>query len=589
MSVLLGLSFDQPSSPEVSFDAVNTDPLVGWGVAWYPAGELAAAVIRDPFAGHSAGLSEVLHDWERFRTSLVVSHLRGAAKRVTHRDTHPFLRIFGDRSWTIAHNGDLRGDLSLGLPLRGDGVFRPMGSTDTEHMFCWLLSEVAAAGFTNLADLGFDRLAALLATANELGTMSLLIADGNHLVAYRDVHAADTLWWTRSTPPHPTTQFAAHGISLEWSDSEDASHTMAAVTSVPLAPQSSSELAPGTLLVLATGSVVYEHTVSGHRTKGPERQRPPRAGAPLAVDGRPLDRPARRMLSVEHRTTYRYDEPVERSSHRLRLTPLDLPGQRVHAHSLDVGLDGVRFTFEDVFGNMVTGMEVHTPFTEMTVRSQSTVEEFTLIDRVDLLPERHRLPLVWMPWQRQMMQPYLLPMELPERQLRTLGAFAASFVERNRHDLFATFDDVNETIYRDFTYKRGFTTVETTPYEVYRSRAGVCQDFANLFICIARLLDVPARYRVGYLYTAADYENTLQSEASHAWAEVYLPHLGWRGYDPTNGCRVGADHVRVACGRNYRDATPTSGVIHRGGGEHLEIAVRVVDVSGHTDTATVPA
>jgi transglutaminase-like putative cysteine protease len=66
------------------------------------------------------------------------------------------------------------------------------------------------------------------------------------------------------------------------------------------------------------------------------------------------------------------------------------------------------------------------------------------------------------------------------------------------------------------------------------------------------------------------------SEASHAWVQVYLPEVGWRGFDPTNGILTQTDHVRVAVGRNYRDATPTSGTIYVGGGDDtLEVDVRV--------------
>ena len=277
---------------------------------------------------------------------------------------------------------------------------------------------------------------------------------------------------------------------------------------------------------------------------------------------------------------------MERSSHVFRLTPHHLPGQRVVEHGIEISLDGMRFEYEDVFGNTVTGLEVHAPFTEMTVVGRSVVEVDRIIDRLDLLPERHRLPLVWMPWQRQMMQPYLLPMELPESELRTLSSFASSFAERNRHDLSDTLDDLNRTIHRDFTYKTGFTSLETTPYQVYESAPGVCQDFANLFICVAQLLDVPARYRVRL---------HLHGRRIRQHAAVGgLPRLGGgvpardrlAGYDPTNGCRAGADHVRVACGRNYRDATPTSGVIHRGGGgEHLDIDVRAADVTRPAGTA----
>ena len=151
-----------------------------------------------------------------------------------------------------------------------------------------------------------------------------------------------------------------------------------------------------------------------------------------------------------------------------------------------------------------------------------------------------------------------------------------SFVERNDYNLIATLEDMNKQIYSDFSYTLGATNLSTTPFDVFLTRQGVCQDFSNLFICLARLLNVPARYRMGYIYTAVNYANTLQSEATHAWAEVYLPYIGWRGYDPTNGSLAGQDHIRVACGRHYMDATPTSGTIFMGGGkENLTVTVEV--------------
>jgi transglutaminase-like putative cysteine protease len=115
---------------------------------------------------------------------------------------------------------------------------------------------------------------------------------------------------------------------------------------------------------------------------------------------------------------------------------------------------------------------------------------------------------------------------------------------------------------------------------VFVNRRGVCQDFANLFICLARLMSVPARYAFGYVYTGPKHANQAQGEASHAWVQVYLPHLGWRGFDPTNGSIVQTDHVRVAVGRNFVDATPTSGTIYVGGGPErmtVDVSVKIVD------------
>jgi transglutaminase-like putative cysteine protease len=122
----------------------------------------------------------------------------------------------------------------------------------------------------------------------------------------------------------------------------------------------------------------------------------------------------------------------------------------------------------------------------------------------------------------------------------------------------------------------GATTLGTTAFDVYARRRGVCQDFTNLFICLARLLSVPARYVCGYLFTGPKDPNRRQAEASHAWVQVYLPGVGWRGLDPTNGIVTNTNHVRLAVGRNYLDATPTSGTLYvGGGGETLDVEVSV--------------
>ena len=94
------------------------------------------------------------------------------------------------------------------------------------------------------------------------------------------------------------------------------------------------------------------------------------------------------------------------------------------------------------------------------------------------------------------------------------------------------------------------------------------------------MLSIPARYRVGYIYTGGNYANEEQGDATHAWAEVYLPYVGWRGFDPTNGCVVEQDHIRLGCGRHFRDATPTSGTIFsKNNQESLTVTVKVTEIN----------
>ncbi len=290
-----------------------------------------------------------------------------------------------------------------------------------------------------------------------------------------------------------------------------------------------------------------------------------------------VDSARTRVYSVTHTTTYRYAQPVSQSTHHFRLRPDQDRFQDVLEHELTTSVPGIQREFEDVFGNQAVHFTITQPYTELRVEARSVVQVHSGGGIVGgaTLPRRTSIPIAWMPWQHQMMLPYLLPPELPESELHELSDYAREFVERNGHDLTDTLLDLNRALHHQIAYVPGVTHLETTPFEVFRNQRGVCQDFANLLICLARLERVPARYRAGYLHTGGAYENQIQSEASHAWVEVYLPWQGWKGLDPTNGLFTDLDHIRVATGRNYRDATPTSGVVTGGGTEELDVTVRV--------------
>jgi transglutaminase-like putative cysteine protease len=344
------------------------------------------------------------------------------------------------------------------------------------------------------------------------------------------------------------------------------------------------QIPPGNLLAIRQGAVIAQHAPPPpvENTGDISRSLVTAAVHTKMASARFAAAPVR-TYDVRHRTVYRYQTPVDRSSHVLRLSPRIDRLQSVLEHTLTLSVPGQSTDFEDVFGNRVRRIHIDTPWTEMVIEAISRVR-VTDVQPLDFrsLKARSTIPLVWMPWQRQIMAPYLLPLELPESQLEELSEYAMSFVKRNDFDLLDTLLDINATIFEEYAYRQGSTTVFTTPFEVYANRHGVCQDFTNLFICLARLLGVPARYVCGYIdcqpTTAATTTlvNTVQSEASHAWVQLYLPEVGWKGFDPTNGILTQTDHIRVAVGRNYLDATPTSGTIYVGGGtETLTVDVKV--------------
>lgn len=284
------------------------------------------------------------------------------------------------------------------------------------------------------------------------------------------------------------------------------------------------------------------------------------------------------IYSVIHETYYRYQSTVHFSNHLFRLQPVTDSYQSLISFKMSTTPGGKVGSFVGVFGNQATFLEIRRKYKELKIISQSIVSVSEKVPKQqDLKLQPKIAPLVLMPWDHVMLQAYLMPPELPESMLLELSNYALKFVKKNDSDALRILNDINQTIFREFSYVPGSTNLFSTPYEVYFARKGVCADFANLFICLARLLNIPARYRVGYIYTGGNYKNKIQSDESHAWVEIYLPYFGWIGYDPTNGCMAGKHHIRVACGRHYLDATPSSGTIFKGGegGEKLKTSVQV--------------
>ena len=577
MPNLLAMSFDGELAP--SFDLRCLEPgrtlPDGWGLGYYPGGEPSAAVLKEPAPPSGSMRSQLVQAWEHLESSLFVLHIRNATwGRLTDANTQPFVRAWGRRDWLFAHAGSL----TARPELDPHATFEPVGSTDTELIFCELLNRIAECGWSSLGEADLDTLRGWLRSLNELGPLTAVLSDGRDLCAYADRDGQVPIHFREAIPPYQQLVVADDDLEVDLSRRGVKSRRGVLVSSGRLQDSNPprdgpeerwSELPPGHLLVVRQGVV--------RALAAP----PPEAGQPHAWQPRrAVARPRRaevRRFEVRHRTTYRYAQPVERSMHLFRLFPMHDRLQVVRSEELTCSVDGASRDYEDVFGNRVRRLLIEKPYSELTLQATSRVE---LLDTDPLsyrpLRARTTFPLVWMPWHRQVLRPLLLPPELPESQLTELAEYANSFVERNDSDLLDTLLDINGSLFRDYIYVPGATTLGTTAFEIYESRRGVCQDFTNLFICLARLLGVPARYVCGYIYTGRA-SDPRQADASHAWVQVYLPEVGWKGFDPTNGILTQTEHVRVAVGRNYRDATPTSGVIYvGGGGEKLEAAVQVI-------------
>ena len=124
---------------------------------------------------------------------------------------------------------------------------------------------------------------------------------------------------------------------------------------------------------------------------------------------------------------------------------------------------------------------------------------------------------------------------------------------------------VMHSFHRSFVYQKCATDVSTSAEEAMEKGAGVCQDYAHIFLSLLRLRGIPARYVTGMLRGEGE---------SHAWVEVALGDF-WYGIDPTNDCTVAGEHVRIACGRDYRDCRISQGVFYGGARQSQKVEALV--------------
>ncbi|BAF90183.1 putative transglutaminase [Azorhizobium caulinodans ORS 571] len=299
-----------------------------------------------------------------------------------------------------------------------------------------------------------------------------------------------------------------------------------------------------------------------------------------------------RRLTVEHKTLYRYAEPVSFGTHRLMLRPRDSHGLRLLDARMTLSPPAeVKYVY-DVFGNSIGLADFQEPGAELRIESTLELEIYPVPALQDLIArEAASYPFVYSSDDR-------LDIALPAARHYpddgAVEAFARSFLpESGTRDTLDLLMAINGAIKERFAYQARYEEGTQAPADTLRLGSGTCRDFALLFMETVRELGFAARFVTGYLYTpqldplAGD---AFQGAgATHAWAEVYLPGAGWIDFDPTNAL-VGTDHlVRVAVVRDPRQAIPISGSFSGTEGAFLGLEVDVRAACHSTDTEPAEA
>lgn len=273
---------------------------------------------------------------------------------------------------------------------------------------------------------------------------------------------------------------------------------------------------------------------------------------------------------IKHLTKYTYSGNVIDAANQIMLYPINDNFQKVVTQDVEINMNPKVETYTDAFDN--------------------TVGTFMIIERHDYLAIESEIEVI------------TFPKKLPEdgldvsQQWDNLSSIQgkAEFIDFLKVENFDGMEELSDIIissklknkspyqavnelceyfFTHLNYVQGLTTVNSTLDEVWKLKAGVCQDFTNIMLQAVRILGVPARYVSGYISTN---EGMTRGEgATHAWVEAYIPFYGWLGFDPTNNVVANDSHVRLSVGRDYKDCAPVKGVFKGQVEDDLFVRVKV--------------
>ncbi|HEY1661994.1 MAG TPA: transglutaminase family protein [Verrucomicrobiae bacterium] len=271
---------------------------------------------------------------------------------------------------------------------------------------------------------------------------------------------------------------------------------------------------------------------------------------------------------ILHRTHYTYLSPARESFNDIRLEPPSIPEQTVESYSLRVEPEARVNRYTDFYSTLVHHFEIPGEHNSLLIESRARVETHApqpLPDDAKLCPMDDLADAVHAERCFDFLQSSRfveLDVELWKIGLDEMGA---------QQDVWQAALALMRFTHGYLTYLPNSTHVNTHVSDVIQKRCGVCQDYAHFLIGLCRSMKIPARYVSGYLATEI-------ASATHAWTEVYIPHVGWRALDPTHNCQAGDTYVKIGHGRDYADVPPVSGNYHGTLERTMSVGVKITQI-----------
>ena len=294
------------------------------------------------------------------------------------------------------------------------------------------------------------------------------------------------------------------------------------------------------------------------------------------------------LYDIGLRIRYDYQTPAAGGRHVLCMTPADMAGQRPITSLLEMTpAPDERIARTDFFGNTLVEVAFRAPHAEIEFRLRARVERHAASRREDVSTPLTHLPaaiaaiaIAGIATRRITFSPTVHACG----RRRSSGPMRWSRSSRTTMTTLQAVETIGRAIDRDMTFEPGSTQVDTPPEEAFARRRGVCQDFTPHHDRLPARASACRRPMSAASCGPNPPEGQPRLEgadAMHAWVRAWCgPQTGWVEYDPTNGVRVGDQHIVVAYGRDYGDVAPVRGVVRIAGAQKSSQAVDVVPLKG---------
>lgn len=278
---------------------------------------------------------------------------------------------------------------------------------------------------------------------------------------------------------------------------------------------------------------------------------------------------------ILHRTYYNFSSAVTLEPHALRLRPRENHELRIESSILKITPPATLRWHRDVEDNSVAIATFDTPANQLSIESEVIIQQYNLAP-LDFLVADYAVdyPFAYRPADRIVLSPYMKTAE--HGGGGSLAKWVANlFQPGERIQTYTLLERLNIHVCQALTYQMREEPGVQTAAETLSRGTGSCRDYACLFMEVARHLGLASRFVSGYLHGA---QSSAGFGATHAWAEVFLPGAGWKGFDPTLGDVAGTNHIAAGVARLPELVSPITGSFVGPLGSSLDVGVWVTEL-----------